>query len=230
MKRMDWLWVIPKWFAGYVVSVVVGLVTIAWYTVALPILSLVQVTRLLFGSRLAEQIQEQDEKRIYYSKNHLRLEKTQQAILTGPDKLMLRLIGKVDRVSSASQGQTVAPGSPLIDLQFQDKSLRFASPIAGRIVDVNTLILRHPELLTTMDPAYLWIVRIQPEKPDNATISLIPNKSFDRLAEAFRNKLVDFFAAQRAQVMQDGGIITPGLARDLSKKQWDALIDAIMSA
>jgi len=219
-----------KWFVGYIAMALAGLVAVAWYIVALPIISIAQMFRFLTGEKIVRAIQQEDDSRLYYSHNHLRLEKSVSGVSAGPDQLILRLIGAIDRVSAPAVGTRVEAGSALIDMDFDDKSVKLDSPVSGRVVEVNTLVLEHPEVLATMAPAYLWVVRVQPDNFASVLADLVPREAFSRLSEAFSNTLMDFFTPEATVVRADGGAITRGLARQMSKEDWNQLTTRLFTA
>lgn len=230
MKRIDWLLKPFKWFVGYVTLVLAGIVSIAWYVVALPVVSIVQMIRFLFGKKLVMQIRQEDNANLYYSKNHLRIIRSNSSVAAGPDKLILRLIGAIDSVSTPSAGTKIEAGSPLVNMEFEGKSISLTSPVSGKVLEVNSLVLEHPEVLSTMDPAYLWVVRVQPDNFASALANLVPREAFGRLSDAFRSRLMDFFAPDAAVARTDGGAITRGLARQMSNEDWNQLKSQLFTA
>lgn len=213
-----------KWFGGYVALVFAGLAAVLYYIVAMPIIAVVQMLRFLFGKSLARQIQDVSAKdRLYYSPNHLRVVRDGQAVSAGPDELLLRLVGNINKVIAPEPGMVISKGSPLLTLKFGDKDCQLASPVQGRVVEVNSMLLKHPELLGTMNPAYLWIVRLQPENFAKDLADMVPASAFGRLSEAFSSLLMDFFAPDAAVVRADGGMFIRGLAGEMPKSDWDRL-------
>lgn len=213
-----------KWVGGYVALVLAGLIAVLYYIVAVPVISVVQMFRFLFGKNFVRQIRDKMAgDRLYYSPNHLRIARDGQNVTAGPDELLLRLLGNVDKVTVPEMGSSISKGSPLFTLNFGDKDCQLASPVQGRVVEINSLILEHPEMLGTMNPAYLWMIRMKPENFAKDLPDMIPSNAFARLSEAFNSGLMDFFAPDNAVVRADGGMFIRGLARQLSKDEWDKL-------
>jgi len=224
MKRSNTILKPFKWFGGYVALVFAGLVAVLYYIIAVPVISVVQMVRLLLGKSFARQIQaESATDRLYYSPNHLRVVRDGQAVNAGPDKLLLRLLGDIDEVIAPESGKNISKDGPFLTLKFGDKDCELSSPVQGRVLEVNTMILEHPELLSKMNPAYLWVVRIQPDNFARDLADMFPEDAFGRLSEAFSSGLMDFFAPDASVMRADGGIFVRGLAGTMSKSDWDRL-------
>jgi len=58
----------------------------------------------------------------------------------------------------------------------------------------------------------------------------VPREAFGRLSDAFRSRLMDFFAPDAAVARTDGGAITRGLARQMSNEDWNQLKSQLFTA
>ena len=224
MKWMDVLVKPFKWLGGYVAMVLAGLVAVLYYIVAVPVISVVQMARFLFGGSLGRSIRNaSDSDRLYYSPNHLRIARDETTVTAGPDELLLRLTGGADAIEAPKQGTMVKRGDALFQMRFDHKDCVLTSPVQGRVIEVNRLVLEHPEVLATMNPVYLWVVRLQPDNFARDVADVVPASAFDRLREDFMARLMDFFAPDVSIARADGGAIVKGLARTISDEDWKRL-------
>ncbi len=213
-----------KWLGGYIAMVFAGLVAVLYYIVAVPVISIVQMVRFLFGGRLGRDIRNaSDDGRLYYSPNHLRIARDDNMVTAAPDELLLRLTGGADAIDAPKQGTLVKRGDPLFHLRFDRKDCVLTSPVQGRVIQVNRLVLEHPEVLATMNPVYLWVVKLQPDNFARDMADMVPASAFNRLQNDFMARLMDFFAPDVSVARADGGSIVHGLARTMSDEDWKRL-------
>ncbi len=83
-------------------------------------------------------------------------------VQVGPDDLIRKVFGHIDRVAAPVEGRRVERGDPLFSLFFGDYELSVPAPVSGRVTAVNDEHAEHPEWLTVKPFELCWICRIEP--------------------------------------------------------------------
>jgi glycine cleavage system H protein len=95
--------------------------------------------------------------------NHTWMKMEKGVAVIGTDEFLARMLGAVESVMLPDVGATVAPASLDIALAHGNRRLRLASPVAGRILEVNTGVLRDP-MLARRDPYRSgWLLKVSPD-------------------------------------------------------------------
>jgi len=100
--------------------------------------------------------------------NHTWMSMENGVAVIGTDEFLARMLGAVESVMLPDVGARVAPASLTIALARGDRKVRLAPPVAGRILEVNTGVLRNP-LLAQRDPYRGgWLLKVAPDAPQGA--------------------------------------------------------------
>ena len=95
--------------------------------------------------------------------NHTWMRMEKGVAVIGTDEFLGRILGAVESFMLPDVGATVAPASLDIALAHGDRRVRLASPVAGRILEVNTGVLHNP-LLAQRDPyGSGWLIKVSPD-------------------------------------------------------------------
>jgi glycine cleavage system H protein len=95
--------------------------------------------------------------------NHTWLKMEKGVAVIGTDEFLARMLGAVESVMLPDVGATVTPASLDIALAHGNRRVRLASPVAGRILEVNTGVLQNP-LLARGDPYRSgWLLKVSPD-------------------------------------------------------------------
>jgi glycine cleavage system H protein len=87
----------------------------------------------------------------------------------GTDEFLARMLGAVESFMLPDVGATVAPATMDIALAHGNRRVRLASPVAGRILEVNNALLHNP-MLARRDPyGSGWLLKVRPDPAQGAT-------------------------------------------------------------
>ena len=100
--------------------------------------------------------------------NHTWMKMEKGIAVIGTDEFLARMLGAVESFMLPDVGATVAPASLNIALAHGDRRVRVASPVAGRILEVNTGVIRNP-MLARRDPyGSGWLLKVSPDPAQGA--------------------------------------------------------------
>jgi CheY-like chemotaxis protein len=83
-------------------------------------------------------------------------------VRVGPDDLIRKIFGPVDRVDLPDRDRKIRKGEPLFAVTYGDFQLKFASPFSGTVVRVNREHADHPEWLAAKPFELSWVCGIEP--------------------------------------------------------------------
>jgi glycine cleavage system H protein len=144
----------------------------------------------------------------------------------GVDELLARALGAVEQVLLPATGSLVTPAAAHISLAARGCSLDLASPVSGRVVELNTAVLKNPSLAKNDPYGAGWLMKIRPSEDHagNQNAFRIPSP-----AEWLREQtemMKEFFLQASAQgapaMLQDGGEPVEGILQQFDAGVWDA--------
>lgn len=142
----------------------------------------------------------------------------------GIDDFASKLIGVPSSVVPIRVGQQFQQGKSTIDLLVNGKKLSVLSPVSGKIVEVNNKVLENPELITNSPYTEGWLVKMSPDNFIKDTSNLLSgNVAMAWLKETVKS-INQKMTGTPELVLQDGGKIIPGFAREIDPENWDKLI------
>ncbi len=146
-------------------------------------------------------------------------------IKVGVDDFAQRLLGNADKIHLPAIGDKVIQGEKGWRLHIDKKNIDILSPISGEVAEVNTDLLKNPEMLNNEPYTNGWIMKIKSDKPKSALKNLLTGK----VALAWGENTIDllqekiFAKNEIGFVMQDGGLPISGFAKIMSPDNWDSL-------
>jgi glycine cleavage system H lipoate-binding protein len=171
---------------------------------------------------------------VLYHQGHtwVRPEYSEQGFVrVGMDDFALKLAGPMGLRNNPTVGAYIRQGERGWTLQDGEKSVDMLSPISGEVIDVNIALLAELEKDTNKVAALEsdpygkgWILKVIPENFERDRKSLLSGelarKWMAEVAEQLRRKINPELGA----VMQDGGEPVAGMAKNISREEWDLLL------
>ena len=156
------------------------------------------------------------------------------SIRVGVDRVLLELLGGLERLYPHEAGSDVRNGGPLIMLRHGQRALKVRSPVAGRVTRVNTRLAEHPDEVVA-DPFGAWLYEIRPDDLGQALKPTVVAEAahnwmrgeMERLREALQRPLGDDRAALPS--LADGGLPARGFSSHLDDARWEQLISDYFS-
>lgn len=131
----------------------------------------------------------------------------------GLDDLLVHITGEVRLGKLVEVGEKIKKGDFLAELVQNEKSLRVYSPIAGKVMEVNPLLNKNPELINTDPYQQGWIFKIKPFSWVTDIHSCFLAEDADMWARQELSRFKDFLAESVVKnspdpssvTLQDGG-------------------------
>ena len=139
----------------------------------------------------------------------------------GMDKFTSSVFGSIEDIELPSQGDRIYQGSKAWKIKRGERELVQASPVSGRVVEVNQKIAENPKLLGQADPEANWILKIAPARLAREARNLLSGEMLARWNQAAKEQLVAVLVPSSYPVLQEGGEIKPDLGDELTDEQWD---------
>lgn len=139
----------------------------------------------------------------------------------GMDKFTSSVFGSIEDIELPSQGDKIYQGSKAWKIKRGERELVQASPVSGRVVEVNQKIAENPKLLAKEDPEANWILKIAPARLAREARNLLSGEMLARWNQAAKEQLVAVLVPSSYPVLQEGGEIKPDLGDELTAEQWE---------
>ncbi len=146
----------------------------------------------------------------------------------GLDDLLVHITGEVRLGKFVEVGEKIKRGDFLAELVQKEKSLRIYSPIAGKVMEVNPLLNKKPELINTDPYQQGWIFKIKPFSWVTDIHSCFLAEDADMWARQELSRFKDFLAESVVKnspdpslvTLQDGGELCDKPLADLPNEIW----------
>ncbi len=139
----------------------------------------------------------------------------------GMDEFTSSVFGSIQKIELPSQGDKIYQGSKAWKIKRGERELVQASPISGRVVEVNKKLMENPKLLNQKNPKENWILKVEPTGLARELKNLFSGETLARWNQAVKEQLVAVLVPGEYPVLQEGGEIKPNLGDELTPQQWE---------
>jgi len=143
--------------------------------------------------------------------------------LVGMDDFAQSLIGTIDEVALPRMLRRLEQGGPALQVWHGHRRVTLVSPVTGRVVAKNEMVLHNPSLVNTAPYGDGWLLRVRPKKVLLQQRNLLTGKAVQRWMDTVRTQLAAFFVTTPALMYQDGGELVENLADRCSDDEWDKI-------
>ena len=145
-------------------------------------------------------------------------------ITIGLDELLGRMVGAAERVTVPASGAMTDPTFADLGVEVNGRSLRFAAPVAGTVVEANTEVLNKPSLIASDPYGKGWLVRVKSGQEDiAASKQYVVAQPVEWLKQQVAS-IRDFIAINARQgqlaVLQEGGLLVEGALQQFDEDVW----------
>jgi glycine cleavage system H protein len=166
---------------------------------------------------------------LFFSKNHTwtHLERSGSAAV-GLDDLLLHITGTVNFNYLRNPGDIILKGDLLTEIDQRGKILRIFSPISGKILASNTLLMQNPQLSSEDPYGKGWIYKIKPTNWVAETHSYYlaeeatqwSKKELERFKDFMAVSVEKYGANPSLTVLQDGGELCDNVLSEMPTEIW----------
>jgi glycine cleavage system H lipoate-binding protein/NAD-dependent dihydropyrimidine dehydrogenase PreA subunit len=160
----------------------------------------------------------------HYHVGHMWVNALNGRIRVGLDDFAGRILTPLTDLKLPSLGDRVTQGEPVLTLRSRDRSAQFRFPVAGRIVDVNPVILEDPALPSTAPYSRGWIATVEPDNLRPDLMRLLHRHTARQWMHDEKERLYQFVSDGTQSVAADGGILLDNLPGQLTTPQWGQLV------
>lgn len=168
-------------------------------------------------------------KGLQYSRNHTwaQLKRDGEAVV-GIDDLLNHLVGEVKIDPVRESGDIIKKGDKIADLLKGDKKLELFSPISGKLLSYNTMLLNDPSLLNSEPYDKGWLAYIEPQSWIKESSGFVTGEDAVKWESEEFVKFKDFMAKttqlqgsnNEKVIMQEGGEIIDNPLAELPQAIW----------
>jgi glycine cleavage system H protein len=141
----------------------------------------------------------------------------------GMDRFASSVFGSIEEIELPTPGDRIYQGGRAWRMKRGQRELVQASPVSGRVMEVNRKIVENPGLLNQENPEQNWILRIAPARLAREARNLLSGEMLGRWNQAVKEQLVSALVPTSYPVLQEGGEIKPDLGDDLTSEQWERI-------
>lgn len=142
----------------------------------------------------------------------------------GIDDFAGRLIGEPTSLTLPSQGRMIDQGQRGWQIGVHGDTLEVLSPVHGEVLEVNDEAVASPAVVAADPYGKGWLMRVRATHPDSVMANLLSGRLarawYDDVEDQVRNVMRD----RLGTVLQDGGTLVRGFARELAGEQWTDLV------
>ena len=105
------------------------------------------------------------------------------------------------------------------------KSIDMLSPVDGKIMGINESLLSSPESISKDPYGQSWLMKVQAPKISANLKNLLSGELVGKWMEGGKENLFSRMNYNLGAVSQDGGVPVDGIARNLDREKWDAIVN-----
>jgi len=165
------------------------------------------------------------EEKIYYHLGHTwAMPEGGEVVKVGIDDFAQKLVGKIDAIKFPEVGSDMVQGERAWSLVIGDKVIDMLSPVDGKVVAVNREISTSPEKINIDPYGAAWLVKVQVPRLSANLRNLLSGKLVRKWMDGVRESLMARMNYNLGQVLQDGGVLVEGIAKNLDREKWDEIV------
>lgn len=162
----------------------------------------------------------------YVHPGHSWLKVTQEGdVIVGLDDFGQSIIGSIEGVKLPRLFHRVRQGEVGWTVKSGKREVSMRSPVSGRVIEKNEMVLRNPSLVNTSPYGDGWLFKVRPSRISVQLPNLFTGRVASRWQDSERAELGRFFSGTPALMYQDGGVLMQNLADKCSDEEWRALAE-----
>jgi glycine cleavage system H protein len=163
--------------------------------------------------------------KVYYHQGHCwAIPESGNVVRIGIDDFAQKLVGKIDAIKFPQVGSEVTQGEKAWALLVNSKSIDMLSPVDGKIVDINESLLNSTDIISTDPYGQAWFMKVQAPKLSENLKYLLSCGTARKWMEEVSGSLLSRTGYKLGPVLQDGGELLDGIARNLDRDRWDEIV------
>jgi len=162
--------------------------------------------------------------RLYHRGHAWVMQMSPGIVRIGLDDFAQRLLGPVDRIALPRVRSRVHRGQKVWQAHVNGHAFRLPSPVEGSVIRLNPALQENSELLNQDPYGKGWLMDVSSRDTASDRGTLHGAEKVRQWLQEFQVGLSQSLSPQLGAVLQDGGTLTPGFARDLPADKWQELV------
>lgn len=139
----------------------------------------------------------------------------------GPDDFARKLLGRADAIDLPDVGMEVKVGERLFSVRQNGKQADFHAPLSGKVVKVNTDLVRDNDRLDNLSYARSWVCVVEGENLDTELPQLKIGKSAVALFQEDIDRFRAFLQKASGREVTDPAALCIGAFETLEDSRWE---------
>lgn len=141
----------------------------------------------------------------------------------GMDDFARLFLGRPKTFALPAVGDRLEQGRIGWSVQVDGHDVPLLSPADGDVVEVNEAALADPDLVQRDPYGSGWLLKVRAPRSNAWLKNLLPAGLARMWMDDTSRRLSDLMAPELGVVLQDGGVLVSGIARELAGDQWPEL-------
>lgn len=146
----------------------------------------------------------------------------------GMDDFARLLIGRPQSFALPGVGDRVTQGESGWSVKVDGRDVSLLSPVGGEIAEVNAEALTNPAVVQDDPYGRGWLFKVRPSATGGGLKNLLPAPLARTWMAETSNRLSTMMAPDVGMVLQDGGVLMSGMARELAGDEWPKLVAELL--
>jgi len=151
-----------------------------------------------------------------------------QRVRIGTDDFAQKLLGMTESVRLPSIGERIEQGRPAWTLAVDGHSFEQLAPVDGEVTAVNEALFKDPTLVNRSPYEDGWLLEVKTSRLDPNLKTLLRGDLARAWMRTSEEALFQRMPREVGVVMQDGGVPITGIARAISPKEWDRVVEEFL--
>ncbi len=162
--------------------------------------------------------------KLFYHPSHTWVKIIDNYALIGVNDFARRVIGKVQRLDVPPTGTHIEQGQTVWKLWHNTKILPQSSPVTGEVVEINSNLIKNPDIINESPYEAGWILKIKSSTLRQNLNNLLHGETALRWLDIAREQLIRRFSYDLGPVCTDGGEIIEGVSELFTDDEWEDII------
>ena len=160
----------------------------------------------------------------YIHAGHTWMRETEDGdVLVGVDDFAQSIIGTIEEIQLPPLLKRLTQGNPGWSVKHGQRVVPMVSPVTGRVIEKNEMVLRNPLLINSSPYGDGWLLRVRPKHLKMQLNNLFSGRAASQWLEQAREQVIRLFTSTPALMYQDGGLLIKDLADRCSDEEWESL-------
>ncbi len=165
----------------------------------------------------------------YYHQGHSWAVPEEKNILrVGIDDFAQKLVGKASSLELPKVGDRLSQGEAGWKMNIDSKTISMLSPVEGEVIAVNQKVMDSPAMLNETPYKDGWILKVKTDKMNTNLKNLLSGKLAKAWMEETVEKVGGALTGHGGLVMQDGGQMISGFAKEIDSEHWDRFASSFL--